>query len=247
MEQWNVFENGKAHEVIFEGCKISGKGKFRIDGKRTLVPAVLVKKIGLFYPIPMDESELIVKLDLKNHPVDVIQDGFYLQTGAPLEESVQSALRSSKEAQNPLVLQDRSGMGSLLTFTVLTYLNLFLLLVNTSVSFPFSAVAPQLVLGLFLYSEAPSTARIAVGALISVALTSVYLVLYLLSKKDRLWPVAVALVFAAIDFLILMYVSLDNMASYIIDIAFHGWALFSLLHLFLVRKKRVKKDPLEQD
>lgn len=244
MKQWNVFVKGELHEVVFEGSKLSGKGKFNIDGKKVAVPAVLVEKIGLFYPLEIDGSEVIAKCDLKNQPAAIVQDGVYLDTGAPLEESVQSALRLP---QDPLAAKERSGMGSFLTFTLLTYVNLFLLLIDSSVSFPFSAMVPQVVFGIFLYSETPSTPGIIVGALIAVALTSVYLLLYLLSRKNRLWPVVTALIFAVIDSLILLYFSLDDLSSSLIDLAFHAWVLWSLIQLFLVRRKKMRQKLLETD
>lgn len=77
MKQWNVFVKGELHEVVFEGSKLSGKGKFNIDGKKVAVPAVLVEKIGLFYPLEIDGSEVIAKCDLKNQPAAIVQDGVY--------------------------------------------------------------------------------------------------------------------------------------------------------------------------
>lgn len=185
MRQWDIFVNGIKHEIVFEGCKISGKIKLRIDGIPVVYSPFLVKGVGMFCPFEVDGSEIILRLDLKNHPVGLIQDGVYLETGTPMEETVLSAFRSAQESQNPIIANDRAGMGAFLTFVGLTYVNLILILMNASLSFPFSATVPQLVLGIALSwnEESPSTVLFVSGIVLSVIFASVYLLLYLLAKK----------------------------------------------------------------
>lgn len=248
MDQWNVSANGKTHEIIFEGSTLLGKGKFRIDKQPVRSTAIMVKKIGMFYPIKIENSELILKCDLKNHPIDMIQDGRYLADGAPLEEEVRAALQQSIEARDPLTAKDRSAMGSLLTFTVLTYLNMALFLVDASVTFPFSAIVPEIVLELFSGTESPSVSQRAVGILVPVALASVYLFLYWRARKNNsLWPVILSLILVAMDTLMVLYLALDDFSYYVIDIAFHLWMLWSLAQLWNVRSKKRKQLLFEQD
>ncbi|TQI65510.1 FAIM1 (Fas apoptotic inhibitory molecule) protein [Clostridium sp. KNHs216] len=242
MHQWDIFVNETKHEIVFEGCKISGKIKLRIDGNPVVYSPFLVKKVGMFCPFEVDGSEMMLRLDLKNYPVGLIQDGIYLETGMPMEETVLSAFRSAQEDQNPIIANDRAGMGAFLTFVGLTYVNLILILMNASLSFPFSATVPQLVLGIALSwnEEAPSTVLFVSGIVLSVIFASVYLLLYLLAKK-RFWPVVVALVLVVLDTLVVLYLSLDDFTFYIIDIVFHAWLMWSLIKLIGARRKQAEQ------
>lgn len=243
MQQWDVFINGLKHEIVFEGCKISGKTKLRIDGNLAVYSPFIVKKVGVFCPFEVEDSELILRFDMNNHPVGLIQDGVYLETGAQIEEIVLSAFRSTKEVQDPLALNNKAGMGSFLTFVILSYVNLLLIMFNASLSFPFSATVPQLVLGVFLSmnSETPSMRLLISGILISVVFTSVYLLLYLLAKK-RFWPIVITLILVVIDTFVLLYLSMDDFTFYMIDIAFHAWLVWSLIKLISTRRKQVKQN-----
>lgn len=248
MEQWNVLVNGRTHEIIFEGGTLLGKGKFRIDDQPVRGTAVLVKKVGMFYPIEIENSELFLKCDLKNHPVDMIQDGRYLAAGTPLEEEVRDTLQQSVEARDPLIAKDRSAMGSLLTFTVLTYVNMVLFLIDASVTFPFSAIVPEIVLELVSIAEVPFAFPMAVGVLVSVALASVYLLLYWRARKNNsLWPVIVSLILVAMDTLVVLFLALDDFSYYMVDIAFHLWMLWSLAQLWRVRSKKRKELLFEEN
>ncbi|WP_444659952.1 hypothetical protein ACRQV7_06945 [Caproiciproducens sp. R2] len=196
----------------------------------------------MFCPFEVDGSEIILRLDLKNHPVGLILDGVYLETGTPMEETVLSAFRSAQESQNPIIANDRAGMGAFLTFVGLTYVNLILILMNASLSFPFSATVPQLVLGIALSwnEESPSTVLFVSGIVLSVIFASVYLLLYLLAKK-RFWPVVATLVLVVLDTLVVLYLSLDDFTFYIIDIVFHAWLMWSLIKLIGARRKQAEQ------
>lgn len=246
MRQWNISGKSGIHEVVFESWRISGKAKLRIDGRPTACLPILLKKVGIFYPVDLDGSELFIRMDSKKNPVDLIQDGLSLEAGTPVDEATLSKLWSSKAAQSPLAVRERSGMGSFLAFTVLTYLNLFLILTDASLSFPFSAMVPQIVLGLFLYAGTPSTLRIVAGVLVSAALTSVYLVFYLLARKNRLWPIVVTLILVALDTLAtLIFLPADDLSFYLINAAFHVWVLCSLVQLLITRRRKIKSTLAE--
>lgn len=238
MKQWDIVVNGTAHEIIFEGCKITGKANIRIDATQGIYSPMIVKGLGMFYRLDVDDSEIILKLDLKNNPVGLIQDGIYLESGLPVEEQVLSAFHDSLRALDPAVQKDKAGMGSFLSFVALTYLNLILILVNAPVSFPFSAVVPQFILGIAfsVYDQTASMFMMVTGAIFALIFTSIYLVLYLLARK-RTWPVIVALILVVIDSLVIIYLSLDDFSSYIIDILFHAWVIWSLVNLIRARKQ----------
>lgn len=241
MKQWDIVVNGTAHEIIFEGCKITGKAKIRIDATEGIYSPVIVKSIGLFYRLDVDDSEIILKLDLNNNPVGLIQDGIYLESGLPVEEQVIAAFREPLHTLSPTAKNDKAGMGSFLSFVVLTYVNFILIFVNAPLSFPFSAMVPQLVLGIAysVYDETSSMFMMVAGVIFSLIFASVYLVLYLLARK-RTWPVIVALILVVIDSLVIVYFVIDDFSSYIIDIAFHAWVIWSLVNLIRARKKHAE-------
>ena len=159
----------------------------------------------MFYLLEIENSEVILKLDLKNKPVGLVQDGVYLETGLPIEEAAALALRSSAQTGDPLAQKEKGGMGSFLTMVVLTYVNLVLILLNASISFPFSAMVPPVIAGAALteYSETASMPVLIIGIAIAVIFASVYLLLYLLARK-RTWPIVIALIFMAIDTLVVL-------------------------------------------
>ncbi|MEL7608884.1 MAG: hypothetical protein AAGU74_05220 [Bacillota bacterium] len=244
MHRWDIALNGTNHEIIFEGCKLSGKAKIRVDQTLCEIPLVTVRKIGMFCLFEVDGSELVLKLSVNNKPLGLAQGGVYLETGLPLEQEAAAALRAAA-SMDPLAQKERVEMGSFLSFVVLTYANLLLVALNASVSFPFSAVVPQVVIGvaLSLYEEFLYMPFLIGGIAIALAVASVYLVLYLLARK-RLWPVVVALAFVIIDTLILLFLSMEDIASILIDIAFHAWVIYSLSKLIGVRRKRANEIAL---
>lgn len=243
MHTWDVFINGARHEIVFERCRLSGKVDLRIDGEPHTYSPVFVKKVGMFYPIEIENSEVVLKLDLQNNPFGLAQNGVYLETGLPIEDAAASALRSSAQAGDPLAQKEKGGMGSFLTLVVLTYVNLALTLLNASVSFPFSATVPPLIAGVALegYRETSSVPVLMIGIAVAVIFASVYLVLYLLARK-KTWPIIVGLILMAIDTLVVLFLALDDFSYYIIDIAFHAWIIWSFAKLIGVRGKRAKEN-----
>lgn len=243
MHKWDIIVNGIKHEIIFDRCRISGKADLRIDGNPGTYSPVIIKRVGMFYLLEVENSEVIVKLDLQNKPVGLAQGGVYLETGLPIEEAAVLALRSSAQADDPLAQKEKVGMGSFLTVVVLTYVNLVLTLMNASISFPFSAMVPPIISSVALngYQGTASMPVLVIGIAIAIIFASAYLVLYLLARKST-WPIIVALIFMAIDTLVVLFLALDDFTSYIIDIAFHAWVIWSIVKLIGIRRKRAKEN-----
>lgn len=241
MKAWNISVNEKTYEVVFNGRSLYGKGKFLVDGQKVVCDPILVRKVGQFYCLTIDGQELLVKLNRRGQAEDVIQKGRYLESGQPWEPEVESELGPQGLAKNPLVAKERAGMGSYLTFVVLTFVNLLLIWFEASIVFPFSATIPQVLLELSFYLR--ETDFLMVMALSFVA-ASVFLVFYLLARGGKIWPLMVSLILVVLDSLFLIYVmiSLDNISYYIIDAVFHIWVLGSLIRLIVNRRKRVQEE-----
>ncbi len=237
MHHWTVQAGDKTHEIVFEDRKVSGNVKLRIDGTLKEYQTVFVEQAGTLCPFDIDGSELILKL-LDNTPMDLIQDGIYLETGLPVEPEVVDGYRSALQAPyKELPAKNKAAMASFLTFVILTYVNIALGIIGTGLNFPFSAIIPQILIELAWY---PSDFSLAVpaGILIFAAflIASVYLALYLLSRK-RDWPIMTALILIIIDTVVLLFLSIGNFADLIIDILFHIWVLTSMIKLYTTRRK----------
>lgn len=242
LHQWDVFVNGMKYEIVFEGRKVSGAAKIRVDGKLGEYRPILVKKVGMFYLIDIVDSEFILKLDLvHNQPQALIQDGIYLDTGLPLEDDVVSRIREAQTAPDPLFAKNKAQMGSFLTFVILTFVNLFLIAVDSPFSFPFSATVPQILFGLGWYPmDFAFVIPSSVLLFLAVIFALVYLILYYLSLKKN-WPILTTIILIAIDTVVLVYLSIGDFSHNIIDIAFHAWVLWSIIQLYRTRI-RIKRE-----
>lgn len=245
MQKWDVIVNGNKHEIIYEGSKMSGKARIRVDGISKTYAPVFVKNIGMFYFIDIEESELILKL-VHDGPQGLAQDGVYLETGLPLEEDAVEGFRAALESHDPLTARNKAAMGSFLTFVILTFVNMLLIAMDAPFSFPFSATVPQVLFGLGWYPldfmlPVPQAALIAAAFICVIA----YLLLYILARK-RTWPVLTALILVAIDTALLIYLSIGDFTTNIIDIAFHAWVLWSVIQLYRTRL-RINKEAAQRN
>lgn len=117
---------------------------------------------------------------------------------------------------------------------VLSAVNMFLVAVNASLYFPFSASAPPLftVIAIKALGEGGAVAAVLFAVFLGMALAvvGIYLLLYFLSKKHKAAMVLAAILFS-LDTLLLVGISfLSGVAdtSFLIDLAFHVWVLYYL-------------------
>lgn len=240
MQKWDVMVHDTKHDVIFERAKLSGKAMISVDGIINEYAPVPVKNVGMFYFIEIEDSEIILKL-VRNKPEGLIQDGVYLDTGLPLEESVAESFHAFLQYHDPLTTKNRTAMGSFLTFVILTFVNLFLIAINSSISFPFSATVPQVLFSIGWYSQDLVLPVSSIVLILSGIIGAViYLGLYLLALK-RTWPVLTTLILVSIDTIVLIVLSIGDFTNSIIDIAFHLWVLWSIIQLYRTRR-RIKKE-----
>lgn len=125
-----------------------------------------------------------------------------------------------------------SARTNLLMMLILTGVNLILIAVNASISFPFSAAMPQVAyaIGSTFAEESGSSAFFIIGLVIALISIAMYLPCYFLSKKRYGWLIG-ALVLFIMDtlLLILFMVTLGDFTSSLIDVAFHAWVLYYLI------------------
>ena len=233
---------------MFEGRKVSGNVKLKIDGALKEYQTVFVEEAGTLCPFDIDGSELILKL-LDNTPMALIQDGVYLETGLPVEAEVVEGYRAALQAPyKALPAKNKAAMASFLTFVILTYLNIILIIIGTPLKLPFQRHRTADTCGVGVVFSGRNAARSGghpvAGRILLIA--SVFLVLYLLGRKKN-WPVLTALILIGIDTVILLFIAIADFTGFIIDIAFHVWVLVSMIKLYATPLKNQKKQPEPPD
>ena len=120
----------------------------------------------------------------------------------------------------------KRSRGNLLLVVVFTAVNLFMIALNSGFHFPFSATIPTVT-----YDVISELGYGAVGLIAALAMVSVYLACYLLSKKRRVF-ILIALIFFAVDTLLFLFISFgywDDIGSLLIEAVFTAWILFYLI------------------
>ncbi|PKM63363.1 MAG: hypothetical protein CVU97_00035 [Firmicutes bacterium HGW-Firmicutes-21] len=129
------------------------------------------------------------------------------------------------EQRDKAALAYKKARNNLLVMTILTVVNMVLMLTNLSINFSFSASTPQIVLAfsIFVFENLLG------GIIISVIIIGLFLLCWHMSKKNNGWLIA-ALVLFSIDTLILLLFALDIAdTSFLFEIAFHAWVLYYLI------------------
>lgn len=142
-------------------------------------------------------------------------------------------------------LRSRNNLLLVIAFTTV---NVFLLLLNTDLSFLFSATFPIFFVGIgqVFTEQTGSNAFLLIGTVIAFISIALYAVCYFLSKKRKVF-ILVALVLFVLDTLLLLWLSLlEFEVSSLIDIAFHVWILYYLI-IGVAAWSGLKKLPPEQE
>jgi len=234
---WNISLDGKQYNIQYQGQKLSGVAKVLINGEYFEYSPTLVKKVGMFVKLDISDKDVVLKMSLNGKEINLIVDGQNFDIQEPVQHSSDSGLQSGKENRNTLLQRKvKTGLGSYIAFVVFTYVNLVLILQNSSLKFPFSAMMPVIPLyfGQQFYYEEGIFALYMIGIVVSIIFASVYLLLYFLSRK-RVVPILITIIFVIIDTVVLVLLSLDDIAASTIDIIFHIWVLIAMINLFRAR------------
>ena len=128
----------------------------------------------------------------------------------------------------------KSGMSSFLMLIILSLVNIVLIWLNASISFPFSIFTSGIAfaIGQSTADETGSVVFLIAGVVFSGLMIAIYAVLYKLAGR-RIWPVWTALALIIIDSLILVAFALmgDELLANLLDMAFHVWIIASLARL----------------
>ncbi len=150
--------------------------------------------------------------------------------------------QNTQNKNSPQELQRKvdSGRHNLLLVMIFTVINLVLLLTNANRYFLFSASVPYYltVFGLVWDGvlEGASMGTFTITALvISGVILSLYLLCWLLAKKQVGWYVVAAVLFAA-DTAFLLWVNMDALMESLLDLVFHAWVLAGLVQSIVCHK-----------
>lgn len=171
---------------------------------------------------------------------------------------------NTEQTQSPrqaLESKFASARHNILLVVVFTAINILLLVTNSNTYFLFSAYIPYIVVdfGMLLCGMYPSEfytgefggmefldkSFFAVTVGIAAVILIVYLLSWILSKKNRVGWMIFVLVFFSLDTVLMLLLNGIAMES-IVDIVFHGWVIFSLasgIHAYYKGKKLPLEEP----
>ena len=139
--------------------------------------------------------------------------------------------------------------SNLLVVIIFSAINIALVLLNTNITFLFTATCPTLIvqIGQLASEEARNSTILWIAGAISAVIVLLYTMCYFLSKKRGVFMM-IALILFTIDTLVLVWLlTLGFDSSVLFDIAFHIWVLYYLIvgtKAWLNLKKMPFEDPL---
>lgn len=249
--RWLVQDETGNFLIEFQGTTQGSQARVSINGQADTYILSPVEEKGYFAALPCGKRECFLQLSPDLATTTLYVDG-----------TVQTPLESAPEivmpAPDPLAatfagLQKKvkSGMGSFLTLIILSLVNLVLILVNATISFPFSiftAIA-AMSFGSAFADEAGNSTFLIVGIIVAILIIAAYGALYLLARR-RTWAAWVAFGLIVCDSLLLagFAVITQDLAGFAIDLLFHVWILWSVFNLCQARSKldRLTREQLEK-
>jgi len=264
LQRWVVQTGDGLHEFGYEGATPAGEAKVRIDGTSGTYPLILTIESRYRAILPLADHACQLETDTGGENVRLLVDG-QPQPEAPLPgpdtasstgtASASSATASPGPALSEADLKrwqrrEKSGMGSFLTLIVLSALNGGLVLLNSSINFPFSIFATVLAItGGSIYAEEENKPLyLVIGLIVGIVILGIYLALYFLSRRHT-WPVWTAFGLLVLDAGLVLLLGLVNsdLGAVVVDLLFHGWMIYSILMLGLARRRlkpRAVPDPV---
>ncbi len=155
-----------------------------------------------------------------------------------------------KNSREYLEQKVASSRHSLLLVVIFTVVNLVLLLLDTGRYFLFSASVPYeltfvgavlnyqetgAIMGLYTY----------VALVMSAIILGLYLLCWVMAKKRAVWYI-VSVVLFALDTVAMIFINMEYLGEYIVDIVFHVYVIYELFQAVTANKK-LKNMPMDTD
>lgn len=153
--------------------------------------------------------------------------------------------RTFAQRHGELIRKANGGRGTLLLICVLSLINVISLYADLNFSFPFGMSMPAIlaIIGSSLVSELGSNVISVILVVFAALMLLACFAMWQLSRNYTA-PIAVFLGIFTLDTLLLLAFATwltENPADFLIDFAFHAWALFSIITLL---RNRVKLNKL---
>jgi len=136
----------------------------------------------------------------------------------------------------------------LLSMAIFTAINFVLRVVEANVYFLFSATIPQLAFDIGRELNYYINNAYIIGLVVALLLIGAYFACWYFSQKHR-WLIVVATGLFLLDCLVFGYllIEIQMEVSYLIDIFFHGWILYSLIRgvLIYLKLRKISKEDIE--
>jgi len=134
---------------------------------------------------------------------------------------------------------------------IFSALNVLLLLLNTGITFLFSATSPIaiIVFGQAFANETGSLLPSQIADVIALVIVSFYAICYSLAKKNGAFVVVVLVLFSLDTLLLLGMMLLAFAPGLLLDVAFHAWVLYCLVKgtVAWIKLGRLPLDMLIED
>jgi len=138
--------------------------------------------------------------------------------------------------------------SNLLLLVALSGINVILTIVNSGITFLFSATFPtfSVEIGKVFSEEFGDNVFFVIGIVIAFIVIAFYGICYLLSKKYKVFILVALVLFVFDTMLLLSFLTIDIDFATIIDIVFHAWVIYCLA-IGVKEWANLKKMPLYED
>lgn len=233
--QWNVKLNDMDYYIVYSGMNFWGKVSLSVNGTIEKFCTTYQKGIGYWVLFNCGPKKCLLRLDISKTSGEVFIHGLPVSQNPVIDDLTGEPDFQSVELNRKV----RNGTSSFFSIIILTLVNVFLLLFDAPIAFPFSLFGTTLVLGMGMgfADEFGNSVILGVALVVALGIIGFYAVLYYHSIRS-VAPVWIAFAFLLMDTvgLILFGIWSQDMLSILIDIAFHAWILWSILQLGIAKK-----------
>ena len=145
------------------------------------------------------------------------------------------------EQRDRASLAYKKARSNLLGMTILTAINIVLMMAEVNYYFSFSAIIP--VSAFYLEESTGETGLAAIGFIIAAVCIGLYFLCFIMSKKNSGWLIAALVLFSLDTLFLLPALAGEIDSSLVFCLAFHAWVLYYLI-TGVVAGARLKQLPL---
>jgi hypothetical protein len=222
LKSWLFLDGQDLVQIEYYGITPEGGAKITLNSAEMVLPLI---GVGDSYQseLPLGTKPYVLAMSKQGDSVTLLVDGA-AQPAVP--EAVPAAPVASVWEKRA-----RAGMGSFLTLIILSLVNNVLIIVEATLSFPFSiaSAAYALSLGKAFAEHDGNRLLFIAGLVLSFLIIGLFTALYFLARRYT-WPVWTAFALIVLDTLLLLGLTFLTELSFI-DLAFHLWMVGSLFRL----------------